>query len=29
MIGAFNLNTLSLLWGQETGGEEKAVAFEL
>jgi hypothetical protein len=29
MIGAFNLNTLKLLWGQETGGKGKSVAFEL
>jgi hypothetical protein len=29
MIGAFNLNTLCLLWGQENGGEDKSVASEL
>lgn len=29
MISAFNLDTLKLLWGQETGGKYKSVAFEL
>jgi hypothetical protein len=29
MIGTFNLNTLQLLWGQETLEEGKCVAFEL
>jgi hypothetical protein len=28
MIGAFNLNTLQLLWIQETGGEDKSTTSE-